>query len=669
MSYRTALEQRTFQLGGVVDTDWETLTCKEKWELIKNDRKRLKRIAAAFCVIVCVVAAFVPLSQLVVKVFSEILAARKSRVLPWGVEMRDIEYIGVYKTPLYVDKDIAAHLMELRDSAAGTNSEQPHEEWVIGLAKNITQESKDTLKRRLPDQGGRLENQDALGGGVAQIMVNATLDQIKAIVVDIEGIAYVDQDCGAELTPEFKSSEVARFYTNNGVSRTPEGLNSGIGAARGLADEVAEVYSKHVRRLQEDSGRRLGCHGKEKGHQAMPDWGIDRVDNRHATNYAYGCAPATLGSGEGVSVYVVDTGIRYSHRDFEGRAFPAVSWQSGSMEVCDPTDFNCGNDQDGHGTHCAAIVGGKLYGVAKKVTLHSVRVAGPDGSIRSSSMVQGISWVLAHGHRPAVVSMSLQMLGTWRPILEAINQATEQGVAVVVAAGNNGGTDYPDACDWSPAYVPSAITVAATSKGDLRFAASSWGSCVDIFAPGKNIKSASHLDDGGYTTKSGTSQAAPMVAGAVALLLGHDNSLNVKQLTSMLKEGATDDQLIFSAEAVRETTVNKFLYVGSGFGVEGHEDPYELLGQDRACRGRHETDGGFWQTFWSSYWGDSYYNVVHVDNIELCKTECSKVQSCTGIEFKRAGNIFGGSGRCEIWLRQIGSTAESEGFDCYVYSR
>lgn len=538
------------------------------------------------------------------------------------------------------------------------------------------------LKERLGEEAGAsIETEGHLAGGVPEIVINATLSEIEEIIDGIEGIAYVEQDCEGEMVPDQSGSS---GYTN--YIEGAEGAETTAATARRLAsDEIADHYHKHIRDLYEAKDRRLlgdGTDGQGRrlpaceGGQAFPDWGLDRTDSKQNTDKSYGCHPSSLTYGEGVNVYVVDTGIRYSHVDFEGRAKPALTWQNGKMEECDPTDFECAKDDDGHGTHCAALVAGKRYGVAKKANIWGIRTFTNSNKMSVSWILQAIDFVVTKGQKPSVMSMSIQMLGTWKPALDAITEATEHGVAIVVAAGNAGNTENPDACDHTPAYVPSAIVVGSIDKSDFRSSYSNFGSCLDIFAPGRDIKSASHKSDDGSITHSGTSQATPMVAGAVALLLAHKPDLGVKGVTTLLLEGASKGQVEFGDKEGEDQSPNKLLYVGPGFeSLADDTDLFELYGKDFACRGRNEADGDPWSQLFAGYWGTSYYANIQTNSIEECQEHCKKAASCTGVQFKREASSMldgvanGGFGECNIWTRGIANRHEKEGTDCYRFKR
>lgn len=272
------------------------------------------------------------------------------------------------------------------------------------------------------------------------------------------------------------------------------------------------------------------------GTQVLPPWNLDRIDQRSTVlddAYDY---PDTAGAG--VTAYIMDTGVRTAHAEFQGRAsvgFDAIGdgWNG---EDCSTS---------GHGTHVAGTVGGATYGVAKAVKLVSVRVLSCENGGSVSQIIAGVEWITRHAARPAVVNMSL---GGQESAAEelAIKNSIASGITYVVAAGN----DNRDACSASPAGLAEAITVGASNPVDERARVwqdtptspvygSNYGSCLDLFAPGESIKSAHNATDNATVVLRGTSMAAPHVAGAVALLLGQSPNLTPTQVTTTVLGQAT----------------------------------------------------------------------------------------------------------------------------------
>lgn len=237
--------------------------------------------------------------------------------------------------------------------------------------------------------------------------------------------------------------------------------------------------------------------------QTNPVWGLDRVDQPALPLDKRYTSPD--GGGAGATVYVIDTGIRISHQEFGGRARNGYDFV-GKDKVA--------QDSNGHGTHVAATAVGSTYGVAKKAKVVGVRVLDAYGEGTLAQVIAGIDWVTKNAVKPAVANLSLG--GGVSPELDkAVRTSIASGITYTVAAGNEG---LP-AETTSPGRVKQAITVGATNRWDERSYFSNWGPVVDLFAPGEDIKSASHKNDTGTVTFDGTSMAAPHVAGAAALYL------------------------------------------------------------------------------------------------------------------------------------------------------
>ena len=263
--------------------------------------------------------------------------------------------------------------------------------------------------------------------------------------------------------------------------------------------------------------------------QADAPWGLDRVDQEAAEldkTYTY------EGTGEGVTAFIIDTGIRATHKDLAGRV------GEGHTVVQDGEGTN---DCQGHGTHVAATVGGTTYGVAKGVKLEPVRVLECDGSGSVLGILAAMEWVMdeaAATEGPDVANMSLggTKLGAMD---EAVDRMSDAGVVTAVAAGN----DTEDACQHSPAASQKAITVGATDNTDVLAEFSNFGECVDILAPGVDITSAWKDSDDATKTISGTSMASPHVAGAAALALQKNPEATADQVKETLTTTATKDAI------------------------------------------------------------------------------------------------------------------------------
>ncbi|ORX99440.1 subtilisin-like protein [Basidiobolus meristosporus CBS 931.73] len=273
-----------------------------------------------------------------------------------------------------------------------------------------------------------------------------------------------------------------------------------------------------------------------------PSWGLSRISQRVLNLTAPYLYPDS--AGEGVDVYVIDTGIYAAHQDFEGRASLPISF----------IDGEAAEDLNGHGTHVAGTVGGKTFGVAKKANLIGVKVLSGAGTGSTSGVIAGVNWVanqVKSSGRKSVANMSLGG-GKSQALVAAVEAAVKAGVSFIVAAGN----ESQDACNFTPANAPSAFAVGSTTQTDSRRYTSNWGACVKLSAPGTEINSAYIGAVDASKKLSGTSMASPHVAGVAALLLSKGTVSTPQEVYDALTSAATKDVLT----DLKGATPNLLLY-------------------------------------------------------------------------------------------------------------
>lgn len=257
-------------------------------------------------------------------------------------------------------------------------------------------------------------------------------------------------------------------------------------------------------------------------------WGLDRIDER---SLAMDSVYASSSDGTGSTIYIVDTGVNNIVGEFGVRySIKGFTNVSGAVSFA---------DENGHGTHVAATSAGTTYGVAKGATVVSVRVLDSNGSGSWSAVAQGLDWIASRANTnskaASIINMSLGGSKN-RAIDIAVGNIIKAGFTVVVAAGN----ERKDACTFSPANVPTAITVGASDINDVFASFSNRGSCVDITAPGVSIKSI-WLDAPGLA--SGTSMASPHVAGVAALYRANYPSANPAAVWTALSNAASTGKI------------------------------------------------------------------------------------------------------------------------------
>lgn len=327
-----------------------------------------------------------------------------------------------------------------------------------------------------------------------------------------------------------------------------------IGSLRAMALEADDASAIEINNADEvhyiEADTRIHLSSAVTQHNATS--GLARLSSSRpgATSYTYHDS-----AGAGITVFVVDTGIKADHEEFEGRALLAFNG-------IDDDD----TDRNGHGSHVAGTIGGKTFGVAKKVTLYGVKVLGADGTGSMSSVLTGIEFVAQTVHQLGLSGKSVMNLSLDGSRFNALNQAVSNlrtaGVVPVVAAGN----DDDDAQNSTPASAPGAITVGAVDQTtDRRAPFSNFGQLVDVYAPGVNVESVSIQNTTATRALSGTSMASPHVAGLAAYLMALENITNVDAVAARIGglAGATGSHVLGNVKGTTPLIVNNGLQAGA----------------------------------------------------------------------------------------------------------
>ncbi|MEU6082644.1 S8 family serine peptidase [Streptomyces sp. NPDC047108] len=353
----------------------------------------------------------------------------------------------------------------------------------------------------------------------------------------VEGsyIVLMDAKAGEQSVAKAGKSDLAQEY---GGKLKRNYTSVGAFSASGLSEDEAKRLAADPSVSKVVQNQKFSINATQEN---PPSWGLDRIDQEDTKGDKKYAFPDS--AGEGVTAYVIDTGVRITHKDFEKRA-------SHGFDAVDNDDS--ADDGNGHGTHVAGTIAGKDHGVAKKAKVVGVRVLDDEGSGTTEQVVAGIDWVTENHKGPSVANMSLGG-GADEAIDAAVKKAIASGVTFGVAAGN----ESADAGQGSPARVKEAITVASSTEGDEQSDFSNFGKVVDLYAPGSEITSAWNDSDTGTKTISGTSMATPHVVGAAAVYLGGHTDAKPDAVAKALTDGATPDKISNPSEG----TPNKLLKV------------------------------------------------------------------------------------------------------------
>lgn len=382
----------------------------------------------------------------------------------------------------------------------------------------------------------------ATAGAVFLVPVVAMAAPVQAQEDDLAPLSMAAQDGIDDAyivvfdTDSVRDGAVIRDYFADQVEQSGGTIgheygNAFYGFAATMDDATLNQLrqSTYVRYIQQDETVAIE---PQVGIQSATDqWGLDRIDQRDLPLDGDYTNPLT---GVGVDVFIVDTGLNSTHVEFSGRVL------GGRNFVDDGGTGNWGDCQ-GHGTHVAGTATGSSYGVAPSTGVVAVRVLGCNGSGPNSATIAGLDWILEVFTGPTVVNMSLGGPKD-QAVDDAVDALIDAGIVVVAAAGN----DNRGQCDDSPSGVPRVITVASSDRTDRKAGNSNFGSCVDLYAPGVQIRSASHRSNTGTRTISGTSMASPHVAGIAATYLEVNPSASVAEVSDAIVSVATPDKIRFN---------------------------------------------------------------------------------------------------------------------------
>ncbi|KAF9359133.1 hypothetical protein BGX26_000077 [Mortierella sp. AD094] len=344
------------------------------------------------------------------------------------------------------------------------------------------------------------------------------------IIPDSYIVVLKDGVSASSFKPKF--DDIAKRQNGRGVK--PQ-IHREYSAIPGFHASLSQAALKELQNateiayIEQDSVVKINA---EQAHP--PSWGLTRVSQKEldlTKPYVY-----ADNAGEGITAYIVDTGVYAEHSDFGGRAKFGANFVDGSEDT----------DENGHGTHVSGTIGGTKYGVAKKVSIVGVKVLDAQGSGATSGVVAGMDWVAKNAKAgKSVVNMSLGG-GKSKAIDDAAGRLFAANIPLIVAAGND---ETVDACDGSPSGAANTFTVAASDKNDTTASFTSFGSCVEIFGPGVDITSAWIGGTNKTNTISGTSMATPHVVGVAASYLSQGGLDTAQALFDKLSSTATSSKI------------------------------------------------------------------------------------------------------------------------------